>query len=241
MHEIWRYYIMGIEMIFNTLWPSHTITLRTRKYTYGLNHSNGSQDNSCRPNLCLILDCDQYLKWSGYINTPNWSISDWFQLQGSRQKCISKKEDLTHWGRVTHICVSKKTIIGSDNGLPPGRHQAIIWTNAGLLLIGTLGTNFSEILIKIRIFSFKKMGFNVSSAKWRPFCLGLNVLSMCQNTKPLVNDMLILIWFIIDCAFLTWLKCICHTEMAAKRTLAWQCTHLDTNIENIQIGNLPVK
>ena len=83
---------------------------------------------------------------------------------------------LTHWGRVTHICVSKQTIIGSDNGLLPGRRQAIIWTNDGLLLIGTLGTNFSEILIEIRIFSFKKMGLKVSSAKWRPFCLGLNVL-----------------------------------------------------------------
>ena len=43
---------------------------------------------------------------------------------------------LTHWGRVTHKCVSKLTIIGSDNGLSPGRRQAIIWTNAGILLIG---------------------------------------------------------------------------------------------------------
>ena len=85
---------------------------------------------------------------------------------------------LTHWGPVTHICVSKQTIIGSDNGLSPGRRQAIIWTNAGILLIGTLGTNFSEILIKILIFSFKKMGLKVSSAKWRPFCLGLNVLAL---------------------------------------------------------------
>ena len=56
---------------------------------------------------------------------------------------------LTHWGRVTHICVSKLTTIGSDNGLSPGRRQAIIWTNAGILLIGPLGTNFSEILIEI--------------------------------------------------------------------------------------------
>ena len=83
---------------------------------------------------------------------------------------------LTHWGRVTHIRVSKHTIIGSDNGLSPGRRQPIIWTNAGTLLIGTLGTNFSEILIEIRIFSSKKMGLKVSSVKWRPFCLGLNVL-----------------------------------------------------------------
>ena len=65
---------------------------------------------------------------------------------------------LTHWGRVTHICVSKLT-------------------NAGILLIGPLRTNFSEILIEILTFSFKKMRLKVSSAKRRPFCLGLNVLS----------------------------------------------------------------
>ena len=48
-------------------------------------------------------------------------------------------------GRVTHICVSKLASIGSDNGLSPGRRQAIIWTNDGILLIEPLGTNFSEI------------------------------------------------------------------------------------------------
>ena len=85
---------------------------------------------------------------------------------------------LTHWGRVTHICVSKQTIIGSYNGLSPGRRQAIIWTNAGILLIGPLGTNFSEISIGIQTFSFKKIHLKMSSAKWCPFCLGLNVLKV---------------------------------------------------------------
>ena len=36
---------------------------------------------------------------------------------------------LTHWGRVTHICIGKLTIIGSDNGLSPGRRQAIDYLN----------------------------------------------------------------------------------------------------------------
>ena len=84
---------------------------------------------------------------------------------------------LTYWGRVTHICVGKTTIIGSENGLSPGRRQAIIWTNAGILLIGPLGTNFSEILIGIQTSSFKKMHLKMSSGKWRPSCLGLNVLT----------------------------------------------------------------
>ena len=59
---------------------------------------------------------------------------------------------LTHWGQVTHICIGKLTIIGSDNGLLPGRRQAIIWTIAAVLLIGRLGTNFNEILIVIQTF-----------------------------------------------------------------------------------------
>ena len=84
---------------------------------------------------------------------------------------------LTHWGRVTHICVGKLTIIASDNGLSPGRRQAIIWTNAGILLIGPLGTNFSEILVEIHTFSLNKMHLKMSSAKWRLFCLGLIVLN----------------------------------------------------------------
>ena len=66
--------------------------------------------------------------------------------------------------------------IGSDNGLLPGRRQAIIWTSDGILLIGPLGTNFSEILIKIYLFSFNKMHLKMSPGKWRPFCLSLNVL-----------------------------------------------------------------
>ena len=83
---------------------------------------------------------------------------------------------LTHWGRVTHICVCNLIIIDSDNGLLPERSQAIIWTNAEILLIGSLGTNFSEILIEILTFLFKKMHLKILSTKWQPFCLGLNVL-----------------------------------------------------------------
>ena len=57
---------------------------------------------------------------------------------------------------MTHICVSKFSILGSDNGLSPGRRQAIIWTKDELLLIGPLGTNFNEILIKIHTFYSRK-------------------------------------------------------------------------------------
>ena len=103
-----------------------------------------------------------------YLFKPSMGLKYWYWL---------KQCSLTHWGWVTHICIGNLTIIGSDNGLSPGRRQAIIWTNTGILLIEPIGTNFSEILIKIISFSFKKMHSKVSSGIRRPYCLGLNVLS----------------------------------------------------------------
>ena len=73
---------------------------------------------------------------------------------------------LTDIIRVTHICVSKITLIDSDNGLSPGRHQAIIWSNVEILLIRTIETNFREILIEFHEFSFRKMHLKMLSAKW---------------------------------------------------------------------------
>ena len=81
---------------------------------------------------------------------------------------------LINWDRVTHICTSKLTTISSDNSSP------VTWTvtsHAGILLIGRLGTNFSEILIVIKTFQFKKIHLNMSSAKWHPSCFGGNVLN----------------------------------------------------------------
>ena len=69
---------------------------------------------------------------------------------------------------MTHICDRQLTNIGSGHGLSPGRRQAIIWTNARMLLIGPLGANFSEISIGTQTFSFKKRHLKMSSAKWRP-------------------------------------------------------------------------
>ena len=78
---------------------------------------------------------------------------------------------LTYRGVVTHICVGIRTV-GSDKGFSPGRHQAIIWSNAGILFIGPLGTDFNEILIKIQVSLA-----NMSSARCLPFLLSLSVLT----------------------------------------------------------------
>ena len=143
-------------------------------------------------NRAVQRDCQQSLKNSG---NSHWLHDPTIQMQlrqfhpifrsANYERVMPAKFEamsrvpltvLTHWGRVTHICVSDLTNIGSDNGLSPGRRQAIIRTNAGILLKRPLGTNFSEILIAILLFSFKKMRLKVSSAKRRPFCRGLNVL-----------------------------------------------------------------
>ena len=134
---------------------------------------------------CLMNNDVYQLKRTWYFieHTKNstedecsWSFCPKYSIKCSKNLRVNV--DLTHWDWVTHIWVGKLTIIGcSDNGLLPGLHQAIIWTNAGILLIQTLGTSFSEILSEICAFSFTKMHVKMLSVKWQPFCLSLNVLT----------------------------------------------------------------
>ena len=125
---------------------------------------------------CSKIACPRsHISWGRFISLAIFQRS--MKQMKSGWTLIEFKDGgyLTH--SVTHICVGNLTNIGSDNGLSPGRRQAIIWTNAGVFLIESLGTNYSEILIGILIFSFKKMRLEVSSAKWQPFCLGLKLSS----------------------------------------------------------------
>ena len=121
-------------------------------------------------------DYNGIMRWTAA--KKEWWMSPWSVIE--YHICVWRLL-LTHWGRVTYICVSKLTIIVSDNGLSPDWRQAIIWTNGEILLIRPLGTSFSEIGIGIYTFSFKKKHLKVSSAKWQPFCLGLNVLKSLTN------------------------------------------------------------
>ena len=83
--------------------------------------------------------------------------------------CNGSPRASIHLPLVPHICVNRVSI-GSDNGLSPIRRQAILWTNTRILLVEPFWTKFSEILIEIHIFPFKKMHLKISSATWRPFC-----------------------------------------------------------------------
>ena len=116
-------------------------------------------------------------------------LGQWHDYPSANEVIVKNmgRHPLTHWGWVTHICISNLTIIVSDYGLSLGWRKTIIQTNVGILLIWPLGTKFSEIWIAIHIFSFKKMHLNMPSAKCRPFCLGHNVSSVCQELMVLLD------------------------------------------------------
>ena len=129
--------------------------------------------SSCKCNIVSIHN-KKPIKW---IAVPKINLSRVAAYWCCRITMHHRVEALTRWGRVMHIYIGNLTIIGSDNDLPPGRRQAIIGTNAGILLIDHLGTHFSEVVIEIHTFSFNKRHLKVSSGKWWPFYLGLNMFN----------------------------------------------------------------
>ena len=153
---IWCYILHGRLVLIN-----HSSLPQYKKYGFV---QKGCNSSALAVELCLFI--------------KPWKCFSYICITNDRLLLIQKKDIynkcgmicfLTYWGQATHICVGKLTIIGSDNGLSPGRCQAIIWTIAGILLIGPSGTNFSEILIGIQTFSFKKMHLKMLYAKWHPF------------------------------------------------------------------------
>ena len=88
------------------------------------------------------------------------------------------------WLSDAYICVSKLSIIVSDNGLSPGRCQAIIWSSAGILVNWTTGNKLQRnINQNSSIFIHDENAFEMLYGKWRPFCLGLNVLRKTKEKK----------------------------------------------------------
>ena len=133
-----------------------------------------------------LLNCKGRLVRMPLNLEHGWVIRSHTFMYVTTYQCSSlfNRYSSTYWGLVTHICVSKLTIIGSDNGLSPGRRQAVIRTNAGILLIWPIGIHFSEISVEIHTFPFKQMCWKMSSAKWRACCLGLCVICIiCDTTS----------------------------------------------------------
>ena len=99
---------------------------------------------------------------------------------------------LTHWGRVTLICVNKLTTIGSDNGLSPTRRQAIIWSNAGILLNWTLIRSKFQWNLKrnwyifIQANAFENVVWKMAAILSRLQCV--NTLRPRQNGRHFPDD-----------------------------------------------------
>ena len=125
-----------------------------------------------------------YMHYTLLINLQLYNIIWYWAQQKLGQYNISQTSNM--WGVFHELFISLRVsdaYIGSDNGLSPGQRQVIIWINTVILLIEPLGTNISEIFIAIHKFSFKKMHLKTLSAKWQPFCLGLNVLKKSDKEK----------------------------------------------------------
>ena len=77
---------------------------------------------------------------------------------------------------MTYICVSKLAIIGSDNGLLPGRRQVINWISVGILFIGPSGINCNfnrNVHIFIQENAFENVVCKMASILSRPQCADL--------------------------------------------------------------------
>ena len=128
-------------------------------------------------------------------------------------------------------------IIGSENDLSPVRCQAFVWTNDRSLSIGSLGTNFSEILIKITTISFREMRLKMSSAKWQPFCLSLNVVYIAfMSYPPGPGDIYHRDWHIRTTHFNFTTIAPC-TKVLAKSRVIWNVHHVSCWFLTGVVGN----
>ena len=85
--------------------------------------------------------------------------------------------------------------------------------NTGLLWIGPLGINFSEILIKIEKNSYKKIDLKLSSAKWQSFRLCFAVLIHESHRWPL-SPFLFHIYSFIYLLFIHKWKLVCQKQVS---------------------------
>ena len=141
-------------------------------------------------------------QWSFMLCSNGWGY-----IKVSSSKCDHTEQEpkrtwlgfvsmLTHRGRVTHIGVGNLAIIGSDNGLSPGRRQAIISTNAGVFFYLTLRDKLQWNINGNWCIFIREMYSKMSSVKYRPSYLGLNVLRQCIRLVFLLPWLLtISLWF----------------------------------------------
>ena len=171
------YAINTIETLYLVKWYHQNIFLTCPAWCMEAWMNSGSLDKAllARPaqSICASWRGKQIKHFPKNISL----VREGFTIIWSTTAMVMPRSILLIEAWVTHICVSKLTSIGSDNCLSPHRHQAIILTYAAILSIRHQRTYFS-VFVLIQRFSFRKMHLKVSSAKWRLFCIGLNLPKM---------------------------------------------------------------
>ena len=144
---------------------------------------------------------------------------------------LASSTALIHWGRVTHMCVSELTIIGSDNGLSPGRRQAIIWTREWWNIVNwTLRNKLQWNFIRNSNIFIQQNALENVVCEMASICLGLNVLiPITYQASKFLNFVNLLIQETIilqkKCHF-PWITFIfdgCHCSWDAVKPVKYEC------------------
>ena len=94
---------------------------RVLPFIYRSNFPQHDDSNSCIPGPCPNIKMDfpglgiSVVKIRQSWDSPIFTMGIGIRLSLHWDASL-QSDQLTHWGQVTHICVSKLTIIGSDNG-----------------------------------------------------------------------------------------------------------------------------
>ena len=134
----------------------------------------GSVPNSMRFACHFIIDVrvrPGYIDGRGQLSKCCWTCCDHFMVANHNGLIFPRPrwwcyyswshpiqtKYLTHWGRATQICVSKLTIIGSDNSLVPSHYLNHCWNIVGWTHRNKLQCNLngnSYIVIQGNIFEY---------------------------------------------------------------------------------------
>ena len=107
------------------------------------------------------------------IETAPWYHFIWGGFHSVHYNCLFRGFQKGHCPVQTGPRIPRNLSFLNRRSFEPG-------SSSEPVLTGPLGTNV-EILSGIQTFSFNGMHLKMSSAKWRPLCLGLNVLKMYVN------------------------------------------------------------
>ena len=120
---------------------------------------------------------------------PGWVKYNFPELKTRLIHCV-----LVMPYNITELCSTQSPLV---QVMVSCLHQAIISTNADLLLIGPSETNFREIWKLKNIFHTWKVHLKMSSTKWWPFHPGLNELTLLVLKPEYSRTIRVMPWLLM--------------------------------------------